>query len=257
LSNSSPIFRIGITCAAVALAAAHVLWPNIKLDEITVALFIVAVAPWLQPIFKSIELPGGLKLELQEIERKISSIEGAVKSVENKADVAISSNETARLTIAAPSNAEVVDRLSKLAEKYKEIRRHKPSGDTRTDAMTSIVREMIELASSIRGLDVTGMLGSADEGTRLSAYVYLYTNPQPALLSELVRIVTSIEDQPFSQYWGLLAIGRAVDGQMSSSIPVSVLINLKAFLRSISKGSKGTDRGHELKKIITSIENDI
>ncbi|MBK6850313.1 MAG: hypothetical protein IPG93_01555 [Burkholderiales bacterium] len=248
------IFRIGITGVAIALAVAHVLWPDIKLDSITIALMVIALAPWLQPLFKSIELPGGLKLELQEIKQEVQNIAGAAESAETKADFAISSNESARRAIAIPNKAEAIERLSQLALQYKEIRLQHSSGDTRTAAMTSIVREMIELASSIQDLDVTGMLDSTDEGTRLSAYAYLYACPKPALLSEIVRSVTSVASKPFAQYWGLLAIGRSVDRQMSATIPVKVLVDLKTLLQRVPKG---TDREHELKKLIASIENDI
>lgn len=61
--------QISITIAAITIAAIHILLPNLKIDTITLALVIVAVVPWLAPLFKNIELPGGLKFEFQELER--------------------------------------------------------------------------------------------------------------------------------------------------------------------------------------------
>ena len=44
----------------------HVLFPGIQVDAITVSL--IAIVPCLAPLFKSIELPGGVKVEFQELE---------------------------------------------------------------------------------------------------------------------------------------------------------------------------------------------
>lgn len=63
--------RIAITLVALAIAAAHLVWPGLKIDEIALALLFAAAIPWLVPLslFKSIELPGGLKLEIQGIQK--------------------------------------------------------------------------------------------------------------------------------------------------------------------------------------------
>jgi len=59
--------RACITIGAVAVAAVHVVWPALAIDGITALLLLVGVVPWLQPLFKSLELPGGVKVEFQEI----------------------------------------------------------------------------------------------------------------------------------------------------------------------------------------------
>lgn len=58
-----------ITLAALAAASVHLLWPTAAIDGVTVTLLFVAVLPWLQPLFKSLELPGGVKVEFQELQR--------------------------------------------------------------------------------------------------------------------------------------------------------------------------------------------
>ncbi len=50
-----------ISLVALLLALAHILFPNARVDLTTVFLFVVAALPWLAPLFKSVELPGGLK----------------------------------------------------------------------------------------------------------------------------------------------------------------------------------------------------
>lgn len=54
-----------ITVASLILVGVHLYWPNLKIDGITLGLLAFAVLPWLRSIIKSVELPGGLKVELQ------------------------------------------------------------------------------------------------------------------------------------------------------------------------------------------------
>ncbi len=58
-----------ISLVALLLALAHLLFPNVRVDLTTVFLFVVAALPWLAPLFKSVELPGGLKVEFRDLEK--------------------------------------------------------------------------------------------------------------------------------------------------------------------------------------------
>lgn len=58
-----------ITIIALSLVLIHLIWPSISIDAITLFLLAVSILPWLNSIFKSIELPGGLKVEYQELEK--------------------------------------------------------------------------------------------------------------------------------------------------------------------------------------------
>ena len=60
-----------LSAGAVTLALVHVIWPELELDTVTLVLLLIAIAPWLAPIFKSIELPGGYKFEFQEFKREV------------------------------------------------------------------------------------------------------------------------------------------------------------------------------------------
>lgn len=55
-----------ITLGALLMAIAHALFPGITIDAITLSLIVVAIVPWLGPVFKSVELPGGVKVEYQQ-----------------------------------------------------------------------------------------------------------------------------------------------------------------------------------------------
>src|SRR5207249_5231206 len=57
-----------ISGAAIALIGAHAAWPNLKVDAITLGLFIVAVLPWLSTVVESAEFPGGWKIKFRDLE---------------------------------------------------------------------------------------------------------------------------------------------------------------------------------------------
>jgi hypothetical protein len=58
-----------ITLTALSLALIHLIWPMIRIDTITLTLFVISILPWLSSLFKSIELPGGLKVQYQDLEK--------------------------------------------------------------------------------------------------------------------------------------------------------------------------------------------
>lgn len=61
--------QYGVTLCALLIALAHIVWPSLTIDAITVTLIFIALVPWLAPLFKSLELPGGWKIEFQDLER--------------------------------------------------------------------------------------------------------------------------------------------------------------------------------------------
>ena len=58
-----------ITLSAIVIIVAHLIWPALAIDGITLALITIAIIPWLAPLFKSVELPGGWKVEFQELQK--------------------------------------------------------------------------------------------------------------------------------------------------------------------------------------------
>jgi hypothetical protein len=63
------IAHIVISAVALLAAIGHILLPGVKIDAITVALLLVAVLPWLGFVFRSVEFPGGLKVEYRDLEK--------------------------------------------------------------------------------------------------------------------------------------------------------------------------------------------
>jgi len=81
---SSQRLAILVSAGALVIALVHVIWPDVEIDAVTVVLLAVAAVPWLGPIFKSIELPGGWKFEyqVQQIREQVEKVERRVGDVE-------------------------------------------------------------------------------------------------------------------------------------------------------------------------------
>lgn len=75
-----------LSLLAVGAAIAHAFFPNVTIDSTTAALLLIAIAPWLGVFFKSLELPGGLKIhyhDLKAVEAKARNV-GLINPTEPK-----------------------------------------------------------------------------------------------------------------------------------------------------------------------------
>ena len=59
-----------VTLGAISLAAVHMISPGLRIDEITLALLIMAMVPWLAAFLHDLELPGGWKVKFREIKEE-------------------------------------------------------------------------------------------------------------------------------------------------------------------------------------------
>ena len=75
--------RVAVSISTVGLAAAHILLPSVTIDSVAVTLFAIALLPWLSSLLrhvqlpegvKSIQLPGGLKIEGREVKNEIEKV---------------------------------------------------------------------------------------------------------------------------------------------------------------------------------------
>ena len=66
-----------VSLGALLLALAHIIWPHLAIDAVALALILIAILPWLAPIIKSLELPGGWRVEFQELQKAASRAESA------------------------------------------------------------------------------------------------------------------------------------------------------------------------------------
>jgi hypothetical protein len=69
MMNEKRIIQILISTLGLAIIVIHIAFPDLKIDGITVFLIAIVILPWLAPVFKSFELPGGLKVEYHDFEK--------------------------------------------------------------------------------------------------------------------------------------------------------------------------------------------
>jgi hypothetical protein len=62
------IIQLIISILALIFLLLHLIKPDITIDAISISLIVIAILPWLSSLLKSIELPGGLKIEYKELE---------------------------------------------------------------------------------------------------------------------------------------------------------------------------------------------
>ncbi|MBW7992485.1 MAG: hypothetical protein FVQ84_21060 [Planctomycetes bacterium] len=74
--SSLTSLKISITAISILLIIIRLIWPNINIDSITLGLLVVAVLPWLSPLIKSVELPGGTKVEIRNLKDASDKIVG-------------------------------------------------------------------------------------------------------------------------------------------------------------------------------------
>jgi hypothetical protein len=64
---------ISITC--ISLIVLRIIWKDLNFDTIGLLLLLIGFSPWFVPIIKSVELPGGYKVELRKIENALEKID--------------------------------------------------------------------------------------------------------------------------------------------------------------------------------------
>lgn len=59
--------QIGISVVSGLAIIVHLIWPELSIDGVTLTLLAFAILPWLAPLLKALELPGGWKVEFQDL----------------------------------------------------------------------------------------------------------------------------------------------------------------------------------------------
>jgi hypothetical protein len=246
-------FRIFITVGALIFLAVHLAWPKMGIDNIAIALLVIALVPWLSSIFKSIEVTGLGKVEF--LQREVRRLNATVADVRAQANAATENSSFVSGTVNATLNEmgakqgynpETV--LQHLARRYVEVRNALPRGWKRTAEVTQIFGEMTAAASRVENFDVKASLFSQDEGQRLAAIAYLYAKPDPQRVDDLVACISEDEDKGFNQYWGIKTIQKIIQqtGEISGT-------NLNKLRKLAAKTPRGTDRAQELSKILGDV----
>ena len=79
------VLGILVSTMIMALAGAHLFWDKVTVDLITLILLVLACLPWLFPYLKTLELPGGIKLELKTALKKVEDAAPEISEKEESA----------------------------------------------------------------------------------------------------------------------------------------------------------------------------
>jgi hypothetical protein len=159
--NTSRIRQV-VTLGALALALIHILFPGLAIDAIALVLVVVAVIPWLAPLFKSLQFPGGWKIEFQELQKVAAKADDA--GLLSRAEAAAPS-EYAFLSVAdrdpnlalAGLRIELERRLVQLAEMHQvgtamqsmgRLLRELSKRQVLTDDEESVLSELLHLLNA-------------------------------------------------------------------------------------------------------------
>ena len=81
MNSNNRVLRVVVTVAALGFAVIHHV-TQFQFDTPTVILLVVAALPWLQPLFKTIELLG-VKIELQDLHDKVQEANKKLELLED------------------------------------------------------------------------------------------------------------------------------------------------------------------------------
>ena len=238
--------RIALSTVAVALAVAHVVWPGLKIDTITITLLLVAALPWLQTLFASISTPL-FSVQFRELKRRVETLDGKVES-SSRLMTAYEARDRARRSDRA-SNVDAT--MTDLTQQYNDVRANMKSGPARTDVMTGLVGQMLAAIEAGASVDIDRGLHSADRGERLTAYAALYADPDPTKAAALANSLIQFEDSPFGQYWALQSLRRIVETSPANTIDDETIDELLAYAKTLPPGS---DRAYEVNRLLRVVD---
>lgn len=163
-----------ISFFAILVAVIHLIWPKLTIDSITIALIVIAIIPWLGSLFKSLEFPGGLKVEYHELQKASEKAKkaGLLKSTLDKKSKKKSKISYQQISLKDPNLAlanlriEIEKRLMKIAESH--------GLEIRKGGVVSIARSLKE-TNLLSGneysalLNIVVLLNSAVHGHKVDA----------------------------------------------------------------------------------------
>jgi len=154
----------GVTLPCLAISAVHVYRPDLSIDLVTLSFLILALLPWVFPLVKSLELPGGTKIEFRDVEKALSQFIQPLDGVQPPPQIQANAvNEASFLQLTDPNlvlvslRIEVERRVRKLAENY---------GIPSSKASLSKLIGELQKAGAIKQVEMGGLLDLVALGNR-------------------------------------------------------------------------------------------
>ena len=216
--GSGRVLGVGVTVLALGAGGAHLIWPTLKIDAITLLLLVIALLPWLGGLLESLELPGGYKVKYRDLAAKVEQTDQRAVEAASTANVAVGA---ARVD---PTASNTMSELDGLVAEYTRLRAQ-PAGDARTAQLDQLFGRMTTVVPKIRGFDVDAALRDSDPGVRLAGYAALFAQPSPDHAGSLVDAMVR-EPTRFHQYWAIRTLG-----EVTNSYPEILTRQRRAVLR--------------------------
>jgi hypothetical protein len=178
-----------VSLGALLVALIHIIWPHLAIDAIALALIVIAILPWLAPLVKSLELPGGWKVEFQEFQKVASRAETGGLLAEKPAQQELFSFQSVAnldpVLALAGLRIEIERRLVLLINAHSLNASGKPLG---VGQLLKLLAQAEILTSEERSIlaDMVGLLNSAVHGGEVDARAAsLAIDVGPRLLTSL------------------------------------------------------------------------
>lgn len=162
--------QITISAVALIIVVVHLKWPDLKIDSITLTLLLVAVIPWLSQIFRSLEFPGGWKIEFQDLQKakKRADDAGLLSGrVETKSPYSFQlvADDDPNLALAG-LRIEIEKRLNQIAESYQM-----DAGRSSAGRLLRLLgqRDLLSQQEQSVLADMMGLLNGAVHGARIDS----------------------------------------------------------------------------------------
>ncbi|WP_285059167.1 lysozyme inhibitor LprI family protein [Pedobacter ginsengisoli] len=212
--SNKVVVKILVSVGSVLVGLTHILFPKLSIDAITITLIAIAIVPWLETLFKSIELPGGVKMEFQDLEKATDKAIKAGLIIEDEIEqpnleALTKAYSFIDLAIDNPALAltglriEIEKRLRRLAEKFGlEIKGYSISSLMQNLSVNGIINA--EEDSALR--DMVGALNQAAHGIEFDIRnVDWIIKTGPAILESL--------DNKLEDRGGRFSVGKSDERQ--------------------------------------------
>ncbi|MET8851735.1 hypothetical protein [Amycolatopsis sp. NPDC004625] len=229
-----------VSLVAILGAVAHLVWPGLKIDAITVLLIVVALVPWLGDLLESIELPGGWKVKYRDLQQRQDALERSTAEASSTAQAALGAARGEDL----PPTMETV-RL--FAEEYRRLRAT-PRQPARTAELDQLFGTMVTVLPRVPGFDPVRAFDDDEGGMRLAGYAALYGRPDPALLGATVRALGR-ETTAFIQYWAIRTVAAMLERADPADVPEEDFDVLQELFGRLPHG---TSRREQLGRLLDS-----
>lgn len=154
---STSWLKVLLSLIAISAIIARILWPEIRIDSITLGLIILALLPWFSEIIESAKLPGGWEIKFRDVQKAAEKVVEEVSAKTGAEEKKLSTTDT----ILEPAFLHIAERDPNLALAGLRIEIEKR---LRTLARYFQVPERLSLTQMLRELQKSEILTASALG---------------------------------------------------------------------------------------------